>query len=47
MKKIEIKKQTVKQYADEKGVTVGAVYKAIREKRVKYEKLGNFYIILN
>jgi len=45
MRKIKQKTSTVKQYADLIGVTVGAVYKAIREDRVTYEKIGNTYLI--
>lgn len=39
-------KMTVKQYADFKGVTTAAIYKSIREDRVKFEKIGTVYIIL-
>ena len=46
MNKIGIKKLTVRQFADLKGVTVGAVYKAIKEDRVNYEKIGSVYLII-
>lgn len=47
MKKLSKKQLSVKQYAEIKGVTVGAVYKAIREERVSFEKIGSTYIIIN
>lgn len=47
MGKLDKKKLTVKQYADLKKVTVGAVYKAIREDRVSFEKIGSVYLIIN
>ena len=46
MGKLTKKKLTVKQYADLKDVTVGAVYKAIREDRVSFEKIGSVYLII-
>jgi hypothetical protein len=45
MGKLNQKKLTVKQYADLKEVTVGAIYKAIKEGRVSFEKIGSVYII--
>lgn len=45
MKKLQKKTYTVKQYATLMDVTVQAVYKAIREDRVTYEKIGNTYLI--
>lgn len=45
--KLDKKKYTVKQYAGLKNVTVGAVYKAIREDRVSYEKIGSVYLIIS
>jgi predicted DNA-binding protein YlxM (UPF0122 family) len=47
MKKLAIKKQTVSQYADEKKVSKSAVYKAIREDRLSYEKIGSVYLIIS
>jgi len=47
MGKLKIKKYTVKQYADKRKVTVGAIYKAIREDRIKYEKIGNTYLVIS
>ena len=38
MGKLSKKKYTVKQYSELKNVTVGAVYKAIKEERVSFEK---------
>lgn len=46
MRKLEIKRLTVKEYADSKDVTVSAVYKAIREGRVNFEKIGKVYLII-
>ena len=47
MGKLDKKKYTVKQYAELKKVTVGAVYKAIREDRVSFEKIGSVYLIIS
>lgn len=46
MRKLEKKKYTVKQYADLKEVSTTAVYKAIKEDRVAYEKIGSVYLII-
>lgn len=47
MGKLDKKKYTVKQYAELKNVTVGAVYKAIREDRISFEKIGSVYLIIS
>jgi len=36
---------TVKEYAERYGITVQAVYKAIRERRVNVQKRGHFTFV--
>ena len=47
MGSLNTKRYTVSQYSELKGVTKSAVYKAIKENRVNYEKIGNVYLIIN
>lgn len=35
----------VKQYADERGITVQAVYMAIKQKRIDVKKVGKFTFV--
>lgn len=37
--------QTVKEYAENQGVSVQYVYKLIREKKIKFKKIGSVYLI--
>jgi len=41
----EIKYMPVKDYATKKGVTVQAVYKMIREKRIETKKIGTYTLV--
>jgi hypothetical protein len=37
--------KTVKEYADEKGITPQAVYMAIKQKRIDVKKVGNYTFV--
>lgn len=41
-----MKMLSVKEYAILKGMAESTVYKAVRENRVKFEKIGNHILIL-
>lgn len=36
---------TVKDYAEKKGITVQAVYMAIKQKRIDYKKFGSLVLV--
>ena len=38
---------TVKEYAQKKGVTVQSIYKAIKAQKLKALKIGNFIFVIN
>lgn len=47
MSKLQKKRYSVKEYAKKKKVSVQAIYKAIHESRLTFEKIGETYIIID
>lgn len=47
MKKLKKQRYSVKDFAEKQEVTVQAVYKAIKEHRIDFEKIGSVYIIID